>query len=327
VTNYTEDDLRQALTDEAASTPPPLDMWTKLRRRAVVRRRVRTGVAVGAVAAAATVVLAGLPAGDDASRVSVTHGAPSTWVPNRPLSNAEFQRAVDVLRHRLDALGVGGATISTSGGGAVQVAAPGLSQSLLGDSMARGAVQFRPVFAVEAPGAAAGSAVSAVAPTLTKAEHAFGESGCPTTPTKADPPVATSSYLIACSSDGTVKYLLGPSAVDNTAIAHAQAVVDQQTNEWLVDLEFDQSGSDAFRALTAAAAQNPPLGGCTPAQGCNSIGIVVDGTVLAAPSVLQPGGIRGGSTQITGNFTRDEARALAAIAATSPLPSAFTPRA
>jgi hypothetical protein len=65
--------------------------------------------------------------------------------------------------------------------------------------------------------------------------------------------------------------------------------------------------------------------GQPPPRGCNAIGMVVDGSVLSAPRVMDPGGIRGGQTEIAGGSTQQEAQLLAAQAGAAPLPTGFTP--
>jgi preprotein translocase subunit SecD len=130
---------------------------------------------------------------------------------------------------------------------------------------------------------------------------------------------------VACSADGTVRYALGPAALDNRDIASASAVNDPVSHRWLVDIQFYRPGAHKFRTLTAAAAAKPGQGSCGPPTGCNAVAIELDGVVLSAPTVVQPGGIRDGATQITGDLTRTGAQVLAALAATGPLAVGFSP--
>ena len=321
---YTEDDLRQALVEEAMSTPPPIDAWNRLRRRVTIRRWTRAGVAVSIAGVAAVAAISALPgAGDEQSKLGIANGSTLTWTPDRPLTGAELRQAMDVVRHRLDALGVSGATIQTEQG-ALTITAPKLAPPLASGIMTVGVVQLRPVLAVQPPGQHVRSAAEASTPRLSAAEQAYADAACPSQSPDSGLTASPSDYLIACSQDGTAEYLLGPAALDNADVADAQAVHDQNAGDWLVDVDFTAAGGRDFQELTAAAAAKPNLGNCGPPRGCNGIGFVVDGVVLSAPRVQQPGGIRGGQTQITSTLTEDEARLLAALAASSPLPAAFS---
>jgi preprotein translocase subunit SecD len=123
--------------------------------------------------------------------------------------------------------------------------------------------------------------------------------------------------------DGTIDYRLGLIALDNSSVDRAAAVQDPQSGDWLVQLTFDREGARKFHTLTADAASKPDIGSCGPPDGCNAIAFVVDGTVISAPTVLQPGGISGGQAQITGAMTKEDAQTLAALATSDPLPTAF----
>jgi preprotein translocase subunit SecD len=324
VTSYTEDDLRRALAEEAVSTPPPIDVWPSLRRRVAARRWRQAGLATGLAGIVAAVLLVTLPGADTTSRLSTTAGAPVTWMPNRRLSDAQLQQAVDLLRQRLDALGVPGASVRAENGHVV-VRAPKLAPPLLSGLLARGVVQFRPVLALQPPGQQSLSTADMAAPTLTAAEHTFAKAACPAGSAGRDPATSATSYLVACSGDGTTEYLLGPAALDNAQISNAQAERDLTTDEWLVEIAFTSSGASAWQSFTADAAGKPDVGNCGPPRGCNAIGMVVDGSVLSAPRVVDPGGIRGGQTEIAGGSTQQEAQLLAAQAGAAPLPTGFTP--
>ena len=321
---YTEDDLRPALAEEARSAPPPIDVWGRLRRRVTIRKWTRAGVAVSVAGVAAVAAISALPGGgDDQSKLRIADGSTLTWTPDRPLSAAELRLSADIVRHRLDALGISGATVETQQG-ALTIHAPKLAPSVAADIMAVGVVQLRPVLAVQPPGQHARSAAEASTPRLSAAERAYADAACPSQSPDSGLTASPSDYLIACSQDRTAEYLLGPAALDNAAVADAQAVHDQNAGDWLVDVSFTAAGGRGFQELTAATAAKPDLGNCGPPRGCNGIGFVVDGVVLSAPRVQQPGGIRGGQTQIAGALTEDEARLLAALAVSSPLPAAFS---
>jgi len=126
-------------------------------------------------------------------------------------------------------------------------------------------------------------------------------------------PVAT------CSSDGTAKYLLGPVEVEGTDIDDATAGLGTTstgapTNEWVVNLSFDSQGGDEFRTTTTR------LFGLESPR--NQFAIVLDGTVVSAPSVNSP--ITDGNAQISGTFTQETATTLANQLKFGALPISFT---
>src|SRR4051812_2160772 len=288
VTNYTEEDLRSALAADADAGATSPDVWPRLHRRIAVRRRVRLGAAVACagIVAAGLVVVAPRLGGTD--RIVPAAPGALTLTPNRSLSDAELNTAADIVRQQLDLIHVGSATVTTHDG-TVDISAPGADPAQLNAVAAQGVLEFRSVTAMEAA------------------------TSCP--------PTATGS--VACSADGRVRYTLGPVALDNGDVTSADAVHDTVDDAWLVQLQFDGAGARKLHTLTADAADKPLLGECGPPRGCNSIAIVIDGIVVSAPSVQQPGGIPGGATQITGNLTRTDAQMLAAIVATEPLPTGF----
>jgi SecD/SecF fusion protein len=86
---------------------------------------------------------------------------------------------------------------------------------------------------------------------------------------------------------------------------------------YVVTLQFNQDGADAFRRLTSDFApggdRNP-----NPDQG-RQLGIVLDGTLFSAPVIQVP--IYGGNAQIEGDFTYEEARDLALVLRAGSLPA------
>ena len=76
----------------------------------------------------------------------------------------------------------------------------------------------------------------------------------------------------------------------------AQLQFDQQTNQPMIGLEFNDEGKKLFAEITERNVGKP-------------IAIFLDGGVISAPTVNEP--IRDGSAVITGQFTLDEAKELA----------------
>jgi preprotein translocase subunit SecD len=122
----------------------------------------------------------------------------------------------------------------------------------------------------------------------------------------ADP----TQYLVTCSTDGSLKYLLDKAAVRGTEIASASAGLSQTGGGWEVNLTFTSTGAQQFATVTGQLAQNP--------SPQNQFGIVLDGLVESSPYVSQA--ILGGSAVITGSFTADEAKALANVLKYGSLP-------
>jgi preprotein translocase subunit SecD len=296
VNTYSEDDLRAALAHEADAGRPPSDVWPHLHRRIVVRRRVRAGVAAAALGVVAAAVVVALPNHQDSVTVPpATGGGTTTLVPDHPLTDSALGTAVDILRHRLDVLGVSGAELSTHDG-EIEVNAPGLSSDEVAAIAVRGVLQFRLVDSRQAA------------------------DSCP----NASGEIPATAGAIACSAEGATQYTLGSVALDNSDIKSADVVQNTNTGGWLVQVTFDSAGAGKWHTLTAAAAGGGQLANCQP-HDCNAIAFILDGTVIEAPSVEQQGGIAGGETQIvTGASTKEAAQVVAALAVTSPLTTAFS---
>ena len=122
----------------------------------------------------------------------------------------------------------------------------------------------------------------------------------------ADP----TQFLVTCSKDGALKYLLDKAAVRGTEISSASAGLSQSGGGWEVNLTFTSTGAQQFATVTGQLAQNP--------SPQNQFGIVLDGLVESSPYVSTA--ILGGSAVITGSFTADEAKALANVLKYGSLP-------
>jgi len=122
-------------------------------------------------------------------------------------------------------------------------------------------------------------------------------------------------YLVTCSTDGQFKYLLEPASVQGTEIANAQAGIAQGGAGWEVNLTFTSAGAQQFAdSTTKLSKEQPPK---------NQFAITLDGLVQSAPRVNEP--ILGGSAVITGNFSPDEAKALANVLKYGSLPVTLVP--
>jgi preprotein translocase subunit SecD len=99
---------------------------------------------------------------------------------------------------------------------------------------------------------------------------------------------------------------LGPVEVEGANISDAsngtvQSSTGASTNTWAVNLDFNETGSQAFADVTQRLF---PL-----TAPRNQFAITLDGYVITAPATQAV--ITGGSAQITGNFDRDSSKVLA----------------
>jgi preprotein translocase subunit SecD len=93
--------------------------------------------------------------------------------------------------------------------------------------------------------------------------------------------------------------------IDGDNLTGARAGVDPQTNENVVNIQFDQQGGQRFAALTQANVGKP-------------FAMILDGEVLSAPNIQTP--ILGGAAQIKGSFTPETANQLAISLRSGALP-------
>jgi preprotein translocase subunit SecD len=125
-------------------------------------------------------------------------------------------------------------------------------------------------------------------------EQALGTLDC----SAADPLAGhddAAAPLVTCDA-GEFKYDLGPVFLDGDRVGKAEAGPSEHVTGHVVTVEFDAEGARTWSDFTTANVGN-------------QVAILINGRVLSAPSIQAP--ITGGSAQISGNFTRDEADQLA----------------
>ena len=125
--------------------------------------------------------------------------------------------------------------------------------------------------------------------------------------------------FVACSQDGTEKYILGPAEVIGTDIKDATAGLQttQQgavTNVWVIQLSFGGDGTRKFRDVTGRITALP--------QPQNRFAVVLDGQVITAPTSNEV--IPNGQAEISGSFTQASATTLANQLKYGALPISFT---
>ncbi|MDJ0395493.1 protein translocase subunit SecD [Rhodococcus sp. G-MC3] len=115
--------------------------------------------------------------------------------------------------------------------------------------------------------------------------------------------------LVACSTDGTSVYLLGPSIIDGQQIADASSGFNSQQSRHEVSLTFDSSGSNTWAQFTGSN-----IG--------KQAAFTLDSKVVSAPQI-QGATPAGSATSITGQFTAQSASELANTLKYGSLPLSF----
>lgn len=199
--------------------------------------------------------------------------------PTAVADTAATDRVLEVLRGRVDALGVAEPTLVRSGEQRIVVELPGLQDpSEAAEVLGRTAhLTIHPVLGV-------GDSTSTDGRTL---------------PDEAGVPLR-----------------LGPAAISGEEVSGAQAQADPAGIGSVVAVNFDDH--EAWSRLTGDAACSAP------GDPARRIAIVLDDRVISSPQVdpsIRCGvGILGGSTQISGQFSREEARELAVLIEGGALP-------
>ncbi|WP_432476645.1 protein translocase subunit SecD [Nocardioides sp. GXQ0305] len=193
-------------------------------------------------------------------------------------------RTLEVLRGRVDALGVAESTLVRQGDDRILVELPGITDE---------------EEAAEAEERIGQTAQLEVRPVIR------------TVPEEKTKPADPDNLVLPTDQGDVIE--MGPVALQGDQITGAEAAQPQQSTQWVVNVDFNGEGSDAFGKLSADAA-------C--AQGAkNRIAIVLDDRVISSPGVNVPcGGSITGSTEISGDFTTAEAQELAALIEGGALP-------
>lgn len=125
--------------------------------------------------------------------------------------------------------------------------------------------------------------------------------------------------VVACSEDGTVKYLLGPAILVGNDVTDANSAAEtsqangQPTGQWIVQLKIAGDAAPKYREISKIML---PL-----AEPRNQLAVVLDNEVITAPRF--DGVIPGGEAQISGNFTQESSKLLADQLKFGALPMSF----
>jgi len=199
--------------------------------------------------------------------------------PGIAADSAATDRVLEVLRGRVDGLGVAEPSLNRSGENRIVVELPGLQD---------------PAEAAEVLGRTAQLAIRPVLNT----------------------PTADSRQIV---DDSGAPLLVGPPALVGEDVESAQSAAGSQgVIGSVVDVSFSGEGGERWRQLTAQTA-------CAPAgDPARRIAIVLDSQVISSPQ-LDPSigcgvGMLGGSTQISGSFSVEQAQELAILIQGGALP-------
>ncbi|MBA2318278.1 MAG: protein translocase subunit SecD [Euzebyales bacterium] len=242
-------------------------------------------------------------------------GVSITLVPaaGQAIDDEVLDQTVQIIRQRVDGLGVAEPEIARQGD-TVLVQLPGVTDREQAEQVIgrTAQLQFRRVVEIIPPDD----------PAYADAGDACGQE------VLVGPPPEDAEVVLcegdvgedgqALAPEERLKYRLGTVDLGGSDVTDAAAALDQGLGtQWLVNLELDGQGAQAFAAVTAELACEPP-GAAT-----RQFAVVLDGVVESAPTmsdnVVCGTGITGGSAVIT-TGGEDEARELALVLRTGALP-------
>ena len=253
------------------------------------------------------------------------------------VSQEQLKQAVEIIRQRVDGAGVSEAEVTTSfgSGNNVVVSVPGnISPETRELIQASANMTFRAVLQSSSPGTAVpeesrtpddklpkptaepqednGSDTNWITPELYKEFEA------------KDCSAGNNEAIVACSTDGNEKYILGPVELNGNDIStasHSQETSGQgiNTGRWTVNIEFNDSARETFKNVTTRL---NAIRGQSPNDPRSRFAIMLDGKVLSSP--VSQAVIADGKPQITGNFSEQEAKNLADQLKYGALPISFS---
>lgn len=218
-----------------------------------------------------------------------------TPVDGQPASPDSIDKAIDIIRSRVDALGVAEPDITRQGDNTIIIQIAGIKAEdqtrafdLIGSTAK---LTFRPV--IGGPNAAQPS---------TPVPDCKDRNTWP-----RDVPSEERVYCFEGAGGGFTKLTLGPTELTGDLLKEASALPPQGNQlSWYVSMTFNNRGSELFANLTGRLA------------GQGQLAIVLDGEVQSAPNVNEQ--IRGGEAIIEGIGTEGEAKDLALVLKYGALP-------
>ena len=208
-------------------------------------------------------------------------GASVVLQPRGKVSPEVLDQAIEIIRDRVDALGVAEPEIARQGE-TIIVQLPGIrdTERALNVVGQTAELLFRPVIQGLAPD-----------------------------PSPSDPAPAEDQAILPQRDDtGKVmaRWLVGPADVRGSAISESRAVVEPNTGAWSVTFDLTEEGGRQWNAMAAKVGVG------------KQIAIDLDGVVKSAPA-LETTNFQG-SGQITGDFDQQEAKDLALVLRYGSLP-------
>ena len=244
-------------------------------------------------------------------------GASVVLQPREQVPQGVLDQAIEIIRNRVDALGVAEPEI-TRQGESIIVSLPGVENRERALQVVGQTAQllFRPVIQQLPAEPSPTSSTTSTTPTTVDAAAGAGTTTTTSTtlapefrPTTApeDDDETKEVILPEKDKDGRVisRYLLGPAEVKGQALSGASATVSQ-TGQWEVAFELTGDGTKQWNDMATKVGAG------------NQIAIDLDGVVRSAPR-LEVTEFQGRGV-ITGNFTQGEAKDLALVLRYGALP-------
>lgn len=257
------------------------------------------------------------------TRITLTAlGSPST---------TQLEEARQIIDQRVNGSGVTESEVFTQSGKYVVVEIPGENRRDLIDVVQRQArLGFRLIACSDtAPGPCAGTpgvapAKDAPKGTVTEALKwraspdaewisTFSSAVCPPAAEIAEGADAPGTPMVACGDDGE-KFLLSEAVIEGNQLKDASAGQEQTALDWQVKLDFKGAGADKFSQVSKALYAN----------GQERFAIVLDGTVISAPTMNDPN--LKNTASISGQFNQASATDLATSLKFGALPVGFEKR-
>jgi preprotein translocase subunit SecD len=223
-----------------------------------------------------------------------------------------LQETADIIRNRIDALGVAEPEVTTAGTDNILIQLPGLEDE---DQ------------ALELIGTTAQLTFRQVEELINTANAK--KKDIPEITTETGQEVNQEEVVYPDAQDPSILYRLKPATLTGDVVESAEAVLDPNTNQWSVAIDMTEAGSDEWEDFTAKLACLRDEATTAQEQARSQVAIVLDGRVESAAGMQQPGaggggvecdvGISGGTTQID---TQDETESkdLALVLRTGSLP-------
>src|SRR5437588_7591392 len=176
-------------------------------------------------------------------------GASVVLQPKSKAKSGTLDQAIEIIRSRVDALGVAEPDISRQGGSII-VQLPGVKNQKRALQIVGQTAQllFRPVLGTLPPE----STTPTTAPAPGAPTTVPSAASVPTTPREQDDPTKP-VILPEKDKNGRVsqRYELGPAELKGSALSGATATIQPQTGQWQVDFTLSGKGWKDFDALAA----------------------------------------------------------------------------